>query len=88
VAAALAGKPPRAFDYPLRIQLASIGHQTGVAYLMGLKLYGFLAWWLWRGYYLWRLPRLEKQVRVMLEWTLDLVFPRDIVQLKLVQTRP
>lgn len=87
LAATLDGRPLRPFDYPLRIQLASIGHQTGVAYLMGLKLYGFVAWWLWRSYYLLRLPRLEKRLRVTLDWTLDVIFPRDIVQLKLVEAK-
>lgn len=87
ITATLAGKPPRAFDYALRVQLASIGHQSGVAYLAGVKLYGLAAWWLWRSYYLWRLPRLEKRARVMIDWTLDFFFTRDIVQLKMVQPR-
>ena len=48
---------------------------------------GFLAWWLWRTVYLLKLPRLEKKVRVMLDWTLDLVFTKDLVQFETARSR-
>ena len=41
---------------------------------------GFFAWWLWRTVYLSKLPRLEKKIRVAIDWTLDLVFSKDFVQ--------
>ena len=41
---------------------------------------GFLAWWLWRTIYLAKLPRAEKKLRVVLDWTLDLFFSKDFVQ--------
>jgi NADH dehydrogenase len=41
---------------------------------------GFVAWVLWRTIYLAKLPRLEKKVRVALDWALDLVFSKDLVQ--------
>jgi hypothetical protein len=41
---------------------------------------GFLAWWLWRTIYLLKLPRIEKKVRVAMDWTLDLFFSKDFVQ--------
>jgi NADH dehydrogenase len=44
-----------------------------------VKFSGFLAWFMWRTVYLSKLPGLEKKVRVALDWTLDLFFPRDIV---------
>lgn len=87
LAAVLREEEPEPFRYPLRIQLATVGKRAGVASLMGLKLSGFLPWWLWRTYYLGRLPRVERRVRVMLDWTLDLFFPRDIVQLPAWQRR-
>jgi hypothetical protein len=37
-------------------------------------------WWLWRFIYLLKLPRLDRKVRVALDWTLDLFFSKDIVQ--------
>jgi NADH dehydrogenase len=60
--------------------LAAIGRRTGVARVLGVNFSGFVAWWLWRMIYLMKLPRVEKKVRVGLEWTLDLFFPKDIVQ--------
>ncbi len=47
---------------------------------MGINFSGFIAWWLWRGIYLSKLPRFEKKVRVALDWTLDLIFSKDLVQ--------
>jgi len=59
-------------------ELASIGHQTAVAKIGVLQLSGFVAWFMWRSIYLLKLPGLERKLRVMIDWTLDLFFPRDI----------
>ena len=61
-------------------QLAAIGKRTGVAKVFGVRFSGFPAWWLWRTVYLLKLPRFEKKLRVALDWTLDLVFSKDLVQ--------
>jgi len=60
--------------------LASIGHRTGVARILGINFSGFVAWWLWRTIYLLKLPRIEKKLRVALDWTLDVFFSKDLVQ--------
>jgi NADH:quinone reductase (non-electrogenic) len=60
--------------------LASIGKRTGVARILGVNFSGFVAWWLWRTIYLSKLPRFEKKVRVALDWALDLLFSKDLVQ--------
>jgi NADH dehydrogenase len=60
--------------------LATIGRRTGVARVLRVNFSGFVAWWLWRMIYLMKLPRFEKKIRVGLEWSLDLFFPKDIVQ--------
>ena len=49
--------------------------------VMGVKISGFLAWWLWRTVYLMKTPGWGRRVRVALEWTLELFFKRDYVQL-------
>jgi NADH dehydrogenase len=41
---------------------------------------GLLAWLLWRGIYLSKLPGLSRKVRVLSDWLIELFFPRDIVQ--------
>jgi NADH dehydrogenase len=76
---------PRAFTFTGLGELASIGHHAAVAEILGMKFSGFIAWWLWRSIYLLKLPGLERKVRVMLDWTLDLFFPRDIT---LFQSKP
>ena len=49
---------------------------------MGLRFSGLLAWFMWRTIYLMKLPGLDRKVRVMIDWTLDLFFPRDITLLR------
>jgi NADH dehydrogenase len=63
-------------------ELASIGHRSAVAEIMGLKFSGIIAWFMWRTIYLGKLPGLERKLRVMIDWTLDLFFPRDITLLR------
>ena len=80
IAAAIRGREPKPFLFSTIGQLAAIGRRTGVANIAGVNFSGFLAWWLWRTIYLSKLPRFEKKVRVALDWTLDLVFSKDLVQ--------
>ncbi len=80
-----AGKPPRPFTFTGMGELASIGHQSAVADIMGIRFSGIIAWFMWRTIYLMKLPGLDRKLRVMIDWTLDLFFPRDIT---LLRTRP
>jgi NADH dehydrogenase len=80
IEAAIAGQSLKRFRYSTQGQLASIGHHTGVAMVFGVKFSGFLAWWFWRTVYLAKLPRLAKKLRVVIGWTLDLFFGREIEQ--------
>jgi NADH dehydrogenase len=68
------------FSFSTIGQLAAIGRRSGVAHIMGINFSGFIAWWLWRTIYLSKLPRFEKKLRVALDWTLDLLFTKDLVQ--------
>jgi NADH dehydrogenase len=80
VTATVRGGQKKPFVFSTIGQLASIGRRTGVASIMGINFSGFFAWWLWRSIYLSKLPRLEKKLRVALDWTLDLLFSKDLVQ--------
>ena len=61
------------FDYKTKGMMAQVGKRTGVAILFGkIKLHGFLAWWLWRSYYLINLPTVKKKLKVMGDWTSDM----------------
>lgn len=81
ILASIDGKPLRPFAYVMRGQMANLGDRQAVAMLGGLQVSGFPAWWLWRTYYLLRLPTLDRRVRVAIDWTLDLIFGRDVVKL-------
>jgi NADH:ubiquinone reductase (H+-translocating) len=81
VIAAIRGKDRRSFSFSTLGLLAAIGRRTGVANILGVNFSGFVAWFLWRSIYLWKLPRLEKKIRVALDWTLDLIFGKDLVRL-------
>ncbi len=73
----------RKFDYKTKGMMAQIGKRTGVAILFGkIKLHGFVAWWLWRSYYLANLPTMKKKMKVMGDWTLDLFFKPDVSQIR------
>jgi len=78
IAAALLGRPLKSFSFRTIGLLASIGRRTGVARIFGFNFSGFFAWWMWRTIYLSKLPGLDKKVRVAFDWTLDLLFPKDV----------
>jgi NADH dehydrogenase len=81
IEAAIRGRPLKPFIFTTLGQLATIGRRTGVAMVFGIKFSGFVAWGLWRMVYLMKLPRLPKKLRVMVGWTLDLLFAKDIEQM-------
>jgi len=80
IASAIRGGRKKPFVFSTIGQLAAIGRRTGVANILGVNFSGFFAWWLWRTIYLSKLPQFEKKVRVALDWTLDLLFSKDLVQ--------
>jgi len=73
----------KVFNYKTKGMMAQIGKRTGVAILFGkIKLHGFLAWWLWRTYYLANLPTIKKKVKVIGDWTSDVLFKPDVSQVQ------
>ena len=42
----------------------------------------FGAWWLWRTYYLGNLPTLKKKLKVVGDWTSDLIFKPGVAMIK------
>jgi NADH:ubiquinone reductase (H+-translocating) len=70
------------FDYKTKGVLTLIGRRNGVGILLGHKVQGFPAWFFWRFYYLSTLPTVQKKLRVMTDWFIDLFFRRDVTRLK------
>ena len=85
--AQLRGRPAHKFHFDSAGALCVVGHQTACAELTipfvrnrSIRFSGLFAWLLWRGIYLAKLRGLERKIRVLMDWTIDLFFPRDIVQ--------
>jgi NADH dehydrogenase len=70
------------FRYRTIGTLASIGHHTGVGKVFGISVRGWIAWFMWRGYYWSRVPGIGGKARVALDWFLNTLFGSDPVQLK------
>jgi NADH dehydrogenase len=70
------------FRYRTIGTLASIGHRTGVGVVFGIRVRGWIAWVMWRGYYWSRVPGIGGKARVALDWFLNALFGSDPVQLK------
>ena len=70
------------FRYRVIGTLASIGHRTGVGVVFGIRVRGWIAWFMWRGYYWSRVPGIGGKARVALDWFLNALFGSDPVQLK------
>ena len=88
IVAAMRGTKTQPFKYTSLGMMASLGARKAVAQLPGDRvLTGFLAWFLWRSYYLSRLPGLDRKLRVAFDWTLELLFPRDISELRVYSRR-
>ena len=80
----LSGKPTRSFRYFNFGSLVSVGEHFAAVHLLGVKLSGFLAWLVWRTLYLVKLVGFSNKIRVVLDWSLDLLIERSISQ---IQTR-
>jgi NADH dehydrogenase len=87
IVATIRGGRKRPFSFSTLGQLAAIGRRRGVARILGLNFSGFFAWWLWRTIYLAKLPGWEKKVRVVLDWSFDVLFSKDLVQIPTRRTR-
>ena len=81
ITAALEGRAPAPFIYQSKGTLAALGHFKGAGKVYGISIHGFVAWWVWRTYYLSRMPRWSRRLRVVIDWTVALFFKNDVVQL-------
>jgi NADH:ubiquinone reductase (H+-translocating) len=83
IGAVVGGKVPSAFMFRSLGTMASLGHTRAVARVFGVRLTGFLAWWLRRTYYLFQMPRWDRRLRIVLDWTVALFFRPDITRVDL-----
>jgi len=72
---------PKPYGYRMLGQVATLGRYKGIAELPGMRLRGFLGWFVARTYHLYALPTVRRKTRVVADWTVSLFFQRDIVEL-------
>lgn len=75
-------KKPKKIRYKARGIMATIGKRVGVAKIFGFKFKGLIAWLLWRTFYLSKLPILKKKLRIVGDWSLELIFHNDVSMIK------
>ncbi|MGH9711720.1 MAG: FAD-dependent oxidoreductase [Candidatus Acidiferrales bacterium] len=85
VAATIRGGPSAPFAFEGLGKLASLGHYSAVAEILGVRISGFLAWLMWRAIYLIKLPSFRQKFRIALDWFFVLLFPPDFVQMRVVR---
>jgi NADH dehydrogenase len=69
------------YRYRMLGQVATLGRYKGIADVLGVRLRGFLGWWVTRSYHLLQLPTFSRKARVVVDWTVALLFRRDIAEL-------
>ena len=75
---ALDKKPLQPLKFKGFGEIATIRRRKAVAEILGINISGLFAWFLWRTVYLMKLPGIERKLRVVLDWTLDLFYSKDI----------
>jgi NADH dehydrogenase len=83
IQAVIEQRPPAPFVFRPLGTMASLGHTRAVALVSGMRLTGFPAWWLRRTYYLFQMPRWDRRLRIVLDWTVALFFRPDITKVEM-----
>jgi NADH dehydrogenase len=83
IRAVIDGRDPSPFMFRSLGTMASLGHTRAVARAFGVRLTGFIAWWMRRTYYLFQMPRWDRRLRIVLDWTVALFFKPDITRIDL-----
>jgi NADH dehydrogenase len=79
------GEATKPFHFHPQGLLATIGHHNGVAEIYRLRFSGLLAWFLWRTVYLMKIPTISRKLNVVVDWTWDIFFKPNIVQVHAAQ---
>jgi NADH:ubiquinone reductase (H+-translocating) len=75
---------PQPYRYRMLGQVATLGRYKGIVDVLGVRLRGFPAWWVTRTYHLYQLPLFSRKLRVVADWTVSLLFRRDIAELSML----
>ena len=80
IARSIAGEPLAHFAFKAQGQLVSLGRYRAAGTILGVNIYGPLAWFAWRTVYLFKFISGSKRLRIAFDWTLQLFYPRDVTK--------
>ena len=81
VAAAIGRGRRRPFTYRTLGVFVDLGRHQAVAQTLGIRWRGFPAWFLARTYHMAAMPGWKRRLRLIVDWTVDLLFDRDASEL-------
>jgi len=81
IKASIKGKKLKNFRYHSKGSMVSIGQWFAIGEIFSMKISGRLTWWIWRTIYLFKFLSWKKRLRIVIDWSLDAVYPRDITKL-------
>jgi NADH dehydrogenase len=83
ILASMRGTKKQVFAFTGLGKMGSLGRRSAVAEVFGIRLKGLVAWLFWRGVYVTKFPGVDGQIRLIIDWILDVFLPRDITELQL-----
>jgi len=81
IVAGLRGQPPRPYRHRYLGSVATLGRRQGVTQVYRLRLHGFIAWLIARGYHLAWVPTLNHKARILADWAISMFFRADAIPL-------
>ncbi len=77
----VSGQEPLPYEYKHMGDLVSLGDWVAAGELFGVRLFGHITWFIWRGVYLAKLLSVTKRAKVLLDWIVDLFIPREVSEI-------
>ena len=77
---ALDGAKLEPFSYKEEGTLVSLGKWNAAGTVFGADIRGAFAWFVWRTVYLFKFISKSKRMKIAMDWTVALFFPRDVTR--------
>lgn len=81
IAASIKGGQLQMYKHKYVGSVASLGLYKGAAHVFGINVKGLPAWFMHRTYHMSKMPTLNRKVRIIVDWTMALLFRREVVTL-------
>lgn len=75
----------KAYEHKYIGSVAGLGLYKGVAHVYGMKVKGFMAWMMHRGYHLMKVPGIGRRSRILIDWLVTSLSSREMAQLSEIE---